>query len=58
MKVTVLGVPSSAGAYCVGVERAPAALRDAGLIEGLRDSGAEVLDAGGSDHAPMGTRPR
>lgn len=46
MKVTVLGVPSSAGAYCVGVERAPAALRDAGLIEALREAGAEVTDAG------------
>lgn len=46
MKVTVLGVPNSAGAYCVGVERAPAALRDAGLIESLRAAGAEVVDAG------------
>lgn len=46
MKVTVLGVPSSAGAYCVGVERAPAALRQAGLLEALRASGAEVVDAG------------
>lgn len=46
MKVTVLGVPSSAGAYCVGVERAPAALRQAGLIEALRGSGADVVDAG------------
>lgn len=46
MKVTVLGVPSSAGAYCVGVERAPAALRQAGLLEALRGSGAEVVDAG------------
>jgi arginase len=44
--VTVLGVPSSAGAYCVGVERAPAALRDAGLIEALERSGATVRDAG------------
>jgi arginase len=46
MKVTVLGVPSSAGAYCVGVERAPAALRDAGLIDALRAASADVVDAG------------
>lgn len=46
MKVTVLGVPNSAGAYCVGVERAPAALRDAGLIDSLRAAGADVVDAG------------
>ncbi|WP_019179558.1 arginase family protein [Microbacterium yannicii] len=46
MKVTVLGVPSSAGAYCVGVERAPGALRDAGLVESLLSAGADVVDAG------------
>lgn len=46
MKVTVLGVPSSAGAYCVGVEHAPAALRQAGLLDALRTSGADVVDAG------------
>ncbi|BBY50427.1 hypothetical protein MARA_38950 [Mycolicibacterium arabiense] len=42
----MLGVPSSAGAYCVGVERAPAALRDAGLVEALSAAGADVVDAG------------
>jgi arginase len=46
VKITVLGAPSSAGAYCVGVERAPTALRDAGLIEQLVATGAEVVDAG------------
>ncbi|SMH37179.1 arginase [Rathayibacter oskolensis] len=46
MKVTVLGVPSSTGAYCVGVERAPAALRDAGLVESLLSAGVDVVDAG------------
>ncbi|WP_354561554.1 MULTISPECIES: arginase family protein [Gordonia] len=46
VKITVLGAPSSAGAYCVGVERAPTALRDAGLIEQLAATGAEVVDAG------------
>ncbi|WP_238420928.1 arginase family protein [Gordonia sp. 'Campus'] len=46
MKITVLGAPSSAGAYCVGVERAPTALRDAGLVEQLAATGADVVDAG------------
>ncbi len=42
----VLGVPDSAGAYCVGVERAPAALRHAGLLDALTAAGADVHDAG------------
>jgi arginase len=46
MRITVLGVPNSAGAYAVGTERAPSALRDAGLLEALAASGAEVVDAG------------
>ena len=46
MKVNILGVPSSAGAYCVGVERAPGALRAAGLFDSLSAEGAEVIDAG------------
>jgi arginase len=46
VKVNILGVPSSAGAYCVGVERAPAALRRAGLADLLVAEGAEVMDAG------------
>jgi len=44
--LNVLGVPDSAGAYCVGVEHAPAALRDAGLIEALSDAGWHVRDRG------------
>jgi arginase len=46
MKVNVLGVPNSAGAYCVGVERAPAALREAGLLDALAVGGNEVVDVG------------
>jgi arginase len=46
VRVTVIGVPDSAGAYGVGVERAPAALREAGLLETLRRSGHEIVDAG------------
>jgi arginase len=41
----VTGAPSSAGAHTPGVERAPAALRDAGLVE-LISRGAEVDDLG------------
>jgi arginase len=43
---TVLGVPSSAGAHHAGQDRAPAALREAGLIERLRAAGQSVEDAG------------
>jgi len=46
VRVSVLGVPDSAGAYCVGVEQAPAALRSVGLIEALAAAGADVHDAG------------
>ncbi len=45
-RVTVLGVPNSASAYCVGVEHAPAALREAGLLDALAAGGSEVVDAG------------
>lgn len=45
-RINVLGVPNSAGAYCVGVERAPAAVRDAGLVEALIAVGCEVDDHG------------
>jgi arginase len=44
--LNVLGYPSSAGAYCVGVEEAPAALRTAGLIEAVEAAGHSVNDAG------------
>lgn len=42
----VLGVPSSAGSYAAGQDRAPAALRTAGLIDALRRAGLDVVDAG------------
>jgi arginase len=44
----LLGVPTSAGAFAPGQERAPAALRDAGLLERL-GAGLEVEDLGDSD---------
>ena len=42
----VIGVPTSAGAFAPGQERAPAALRAVGLIGLLRDAGVEVIDRG------------
>ncbi|NPD03335.1 arginase [Nocardioides sp. zg-1308] len=44
--IHILGYPSSAGAYCVGVEHAPAALRDAGLVVALEAAGHQVDDLG------------
>jgi len=46
--LTVLGVPTSAGAFAPGQERAPAALRDAGLLTALGQRGMEVRDLGDS----------
>ena len=46
VKVNLLGVPDSAGAYCVGIEQAPAALREAGLVGALTDAGRDVHDHG------------
>ncbi len=46
--LTVLGVPTSAGAFAPGQERAPAALREAGLLTALGERGVEVRDVGDS----------
>ena len=45
----MIGVPTSAGAFAPGQERAPQALRDAGLIDRLAAAGAEVHDHGDSE---------
>lgn len=42
----VVGVPSSAAAHSRGLEKAPAALRAAGLLDALRDAGVAVRDDG------------
>ena len=47
--VGVIGVPTSAGAFAPGQEQAPRALRDAGLLEFLRDRGVVVQDHGDRD---------
>lgn len=44
--LNVLGVPSSAASYAPGQEQAPRALREAGLLDALTESGWQVKDAG------------
>jgi arginase len=45
-KIGLIGVPSSAGAHGVGQEKAPQALRRAGLGTSMQRSGIEVIDFG------------
>jgi arginase len=49
-KIALIGAPSSAAAFSAGSEKAPAALRAAGLTEKLQGAGFEVVDYG--DCAP------
>ena len=44
--LVIIGAPSSAGAYAPGQEKAPEALRAAGLLECLRAHGINVNDRG------------
>ena len=46
MNLTILGVPSSIGARNIGTEKAPAALRKAGLARRLEATGHDVADGG------------
>jgi arginase len=45
-KVGLIGVPSSAGSHYAGQEKAPQALRRAGLVTELERHGVEVRDFG------------
>lgn len=45
-KLSVIGAPSSAGAYGPGQEKAPAVFRKHGLLEALQDVGWHVTDRG------------
>lgn len=45
-KIALIGAPSSAAAFLGGSEKAPAALRAAGLVERLQAAGFEVVDHG------------
>jgi arginase len=49
-KIALIGAPSSAAAFSAGSEKAPAALRGAGLVGKLQAAGYEVIDYG--DCAP------
>jgi arginase len=49
-KIALIGAPSSAAAFMPGCEKAPAALRAAGLVERLQSIGYQVEDHG--DCAP------
>jgi arginase len=51
----VIGVPTSAGAFAPGQEQAPRALREAGLLDRMRDAGIAVNDRG--DCEPWRWRP-
>ena len=45
-ELSIIGAPSSAGAYAPGQEKAPDALRDAGLVTLLQKQGVNVHDYG------------
>ena len=45
-RLSVVGVPNSAGSYAAGQDQAPSALRNAGLLEALADAGLMVSDDG------------
>ncbi|MGN6378446.1 MAG: arginase family protein [Gaiellales bacterium] len=47
--VGLIGAPSSAGAYAPGQERAPAVLRDLGLVDRLASRGCDITDCGDVD---------
>ena len=52
-KVSILGVPTSAGSHNPGQEKAPAAWRAAGLAGVLRTAGLDVEDRGDLPAAPF-----
>src|SRR5260370_185832 len=45
-KIALIGAPSSAAGFALGTEKAPAALRSAGLAERLQAVGYAVVDHG------------
>ncbi len=49
-RIAIIGAPSSAAAFLAGSEKAPAALRAAGIVDRLESIGYEVTDLG--DCAP------
>ena len=51
-RVSIVGVPTSAGSHNPGQEKAPAAWRAAGMIDDLRAAGLDVEDRGDLNAAP------
>jgi len=49
-RISIVGVPSSAGSYAAGQDLAPAALRSAGLLGKLAGAGLEAHDDGDLPH--------
>jgi arginase len=45
-QIAVIGAPTSLGAFAPGQEQAPRALREAGLLDRLRDGALDVADLG------------
>ena len=52
MNLTLLGVPSSIGARNTGTEKAPGALRRAGLVQRLKATGHDVRDTQDQEESP------
>lgn len=50
-RIGLIGAPSSAGAHWPGQDKAPHALRDAGLVERLKSAGPGLMDHGDSPRA-------
>lgn len=48
-----IGAPTAAGAHSPGVEKAPRALRDAGLLDSLNGRGPAVIDYGDLEIVPF-----
>jgi arginase len=48
-RLAVCGAPTSAGSHNPGQDKAPSALRAAGLVARLGDAGADVVDLGDTD---------
>src|SRR5262245_25391540 len=50
--LSIIGAPTSAGAYGPGPGRVPGVFREHGLVTALRDSGLDVVDRGDGRTAP------
>jgi len=50
--LSIIGAPTSAGAYGPGPGRTPGVFREHGLVTALRDSGLDVVDRGDGRTAP------